>query len=88
MKRINHIGATGSRAYDQGLMLAAHYGARASVRYDIWVTPATGQGRKLTESDPLHREAMKAIRAEGGLEIGQKASWSDAAGNSFVARRT
>jgi len=86
MKKFDHIGATGGRAYSQGLMLAAHYGMGREPRYDIWVTPPAGQGRKLTESDPLHGQAMKAIRAEGGLKVGECARWSTDAGN-FVARR-
>lgn len=86
MKFINHLGATGTAGYNQGLMLAAHYGAGRSARYDIWLTPTTGPARKITDTDPLYRAAAKEINQAGGLEIGEKASWENENGK-FVARR-
>lgn len=86
MKTINHLGATGSTSYNYQLMLAAHYGAGRSARYDIWLTPATAPARKLVESDPLYRAAIREIERSGGLERGQCGRWEDESGK-YVARR-
>lgn len=74
MKIINHLGATGSAAYNHQLMLAAHYGAKKRVRYAVWMIPAGGAGRGIAESDPRHGAAVK--RSE---ELG-RARWTDEEG--------
>jgi hypothetical protein len=74
MKTINHLGATGSTAYNHQLMLAAHFGASKRVRYAVWMVPAGGAGRGIAESDPRHRAAVK--RSE---ELG-RSRWTDEEG--------
>jgi len=71
MKIINHLGATGSAAYNQQLMMAAHYGAGRRARYAVWMVPAGSVGRGIAESDPRHAAAVK--RSE---EMG-RARWTD-----------
>jgi hypothetical protein len=67
-------------------MVAAHLSMSRTQRLDIWVTPTQGNTRKLVESDPLYRYAVREIQNSGGLRAGQRALWKDEAGNAFLGR--
>lgn len=86
MRTLHHPGTQGTAAYGKTLMVAAHLSMRNTPRYDIWITPVVGPDRKLTDSDPLYRAAVKEIESEGGLEIGETGRWESKDGK-FVARR-
>ncbi|WP_395089263.1 hypothetical protein, partial [Armatimonas sp.] len=66
MKIINHLGATGTAAYQRGLTLAAGLSMGEKYpRYAVGYTRLDGHWCGVGETDPRHRQALIKMKTTG-----------------------